>query len=72
MAGAKRSIDIFRNAHFSKELKLPVQVHFIRELDTKPVKHDLAKKSRLFHTPVYLTETFYKPIHHGFDITKIK
>ena len=72
MAGTKRNIDKFRNVHFSKELKLPVQVHFIRELDTKPAKDNLAKKSRLFHTPVYLTEPFYKPIHHGFNIAKIK
>lgn len=72
MAGSKKSINKFRNAHFSKEIKLPVQVHFIREINTTHAKNNLTKKSIMFRTSSYLTEPFYKPIHHCFDVMKIK
>jgi len=72
MASSKKNRNKFRNVYFSNEIKLPVQVHFIRELDTKHAKNNLTKKSIIFHTSSYLTEPFYKPIHYCFDVMKIK
>lgn len=65
-------INKFRGVYFSSEIKLPVQVSFIRKLSKKHAEKNLSKKSMRFNTSSYPLETFYKPIHYCFDVTKIK
>jgi hypothetical protein len=71
---ADRTIDKsgFIAEHLEQGVVLPVQCYFLHKVEQTDLPMRRWKTSAFFHTDHYLLETFYKPIHYPFDITKIR
>jgi hypothetical protein len=72
MAGRTIDESGFIADHLEPGVVLPVQCYFLYKVEQTALRMQRWKTSALFHTDHYPLETFYKPIHYPFDITKIR
>lgn len=70
MVGSKIDSSEFVLNYLQPGIKLSVQCYFLHKADQSFKYYERHKHVALFNTSHYPLETFYKPIHFYFDITK--